>query len=139
MLAKATKGLTWLALLLAPIKSALLAALGLVFVDLVLGILAARKRGERITSYGLRRTTAKVLCFEAAIVLAFIVEHYMMGGMVPLTHVVSGFIGMHELASCYENLQALTGQDLSALVTKIQGGEIGKTQSQGTGDVHEGP
>ena len=44
----------------APIKAVILVTGILIFADLFTGIMAARKKGEKITSAGLRRTTSPI-------------------------------------------------------------------------------
>lgn len=118
MQSKLLHALSLLALFLTPCKPSLLAALGLVFADLLLGVLAAHKRGERIVSKALRRTVAKLVCYESAIILAFICEQYLAVGL-PLAHIVGGFIGTTELTSCYENLQDITGVEVKTVIDKV--------------------
>ncbi len=104
----------------APIESVILTSLLLLVVDLITGIMAAKKRGEPITSAGLRRTVSKIFIYEAALLLAFLTEKYLLGHMMPVTKMVSGMIGMVELKSVFENMNDISGQDLlSSLLTKL--------------------
>lgn len=120
LIQKVVKAIALILWLLAPIQKALLTALALVFLDLITGLLAARKQKIPITSFGLRRTVAKLLAYETAIVIAFAVETNLAAG-IPFAHIVGGFIGVTELKSVYENIQILTGVDLTSLVARIQG------------------
>jgi phage-related holin len=113
---------SWILIFLSPIKSALVALLALIAVDFVTGIWAARKRGEAITSRGMRQTVSKITAYLLGVILAFIVEKYLMDGAIPLVHLVSGFAGMGELKSIFENLNAITGINLVAsLITQFSG------------------
>lgn len=105
---------------LSPIKAALATVLVLVLSDLVLGILAAKKRGEKISSSGLRRTITKLFVYQSAIILAYISQKYLMGDMMPLSNLVSSFIGLTEIKSIIENLNVIgDGKLLSGLLEKL--------------------
>lgn len=107
---------------LAPIKMALIVAFASCVVDLILGILAARKRKEPIQSYGLRRTAGKVAIYELAIICAFFIEQYMVGPELMVLKLVTAFIGLTELKSIMENLNELSsGSLLKALLDKLNG------------------
>lgn len=102
----------WLAFI--PLHTALMAVIALPAIDLVLGLLAAKRQGERITSAGLKRTVAKIALYEVATVLAFIVETWLTGPMVPAVKVITGMVGITELKSCLEHLDVLGGSPLFA-------------------------
>jgi hypothetical protein len=103
---------------LAPVHPAVITALCLPLVDLTLALISARRAGEAITSAGLKRSVAKVLMYELAIVLAFVTEQYLLSSLVPAVRVVTGLIGMTELKSCLEHLDTLGGQPLFASILK---------------------
>lgn len=104
----------------APIRASLLTVLVLVLADLLLGIWAAWKRSEKITSSGLRRTATKLLVYELLLVLGFLAEHYLIGAAMPVMKIVSAFVGITELLSCVENLNSIAGGNLLAsLLTKL--------------------
>lgn len=104
----------------APIQGIVLAALFLIVCDLMTGVWAARKRGETITSLGLRRTIVKLLVYETAIVLGFVAQHFLMEDLIPLTNIIGTYIGLTELTSAYENLDSISGGGLlKAIITKL--------------------
>lgn len=106
--------------ILAPIKAALIVAFLSCVVDLILGIMAARKRGEVIRSYGLRRTAGKILVFEAAIIFAYFIELYLLGPELMVLKLVTAYIGLTELKSIMENLNELSnGSLLKTIVDKL--------------------
>lgn len=108
------------AVIFAPIKAALITAGLLITVDLITGILAARKRGEAITSSKLRRTLSKMCIFEAVILLAFLLEKYLMDGVLPMAKIASAYVGIVEYKSILENLNQLNGESLlSGLIKKL--------------------
>ncbi len=104
----------------APIQSILATTLALILADLIAGVLAARKRKETITSAGLRRTIAKILVYEAAIMLGFITQTYLTGDSIPIVKVAASLIGLTELLSCLENLNDLSDNKiLASLIAKL--------------------
>ena len=90
----------------------MLTTLVFITLDLVLGVMAARKRGEKITSLGFRRTIVKLSIYEVAIMLGFLCETYMTGDLVPISKIIAGFIGITEMKSLMENLNEVSGTDL---------------------------
>jgi phage-related holin len=109
---------SWLLVLLAPVRGALIATLCLVVGDLLTGIWAARIRGERITSTKLRHTIVKALGYELAILFAFIGQTFMLPD-IPIISIMAGFVVATELLSIYENLGTITGTDFLAVVKGI--------------------
>lgn len=106
----------------APAKSMILASLVMVLIDLLTGLIAARKRQEPITSSGLKRTIIKIAVYEVAILLAFLAETYLILDVLPVAKVVSSFVGITELKSIYENLNEIGGGDLlKSLISKLNG------------------
>lgn len=103
----------------APIKATLTTTAVLILVDLIAGLLAAKKRGEKLTSAGLRRTISKVFVYELALCLGFITETYL-SDVLPFVKLISAVISLVELKSIYENLNEISGQDLlGAVISKI--------------------
>lgn len=100
----------------APAKAMLLTALTLVIIDLVTGLIAAKKRAEPITSSGLKRTVIKILIYELAIAIAFIAETYLILDVLPVAKIVSSFVGITELKSIMENLNDIGGGNLLAQI-----------------------
>lgn len=98
--------------ILAPVKAVIITSMVLVAADLVLGLMAARRRGEAITSAGFRRTAIKLFVYEMAIILGFVAETYLIGSLVPVTKIVSAFVGLTELKSIVENLNIINGSPI---------------------------
>jgi Bacteriophage holin family len=96
---------------LAPAKSMVLSSLFLVMLDLVTGLLAAKKQNLPITSSGLRRTISKMLVYESAILLAFLAQQYLVKD-IPIANIASSFVGLTELTSCLENIDIISGGGL---------------------------
>lgn len=108
------------ALVFLPIKATLITVFILVLVDLGTGIAASHKRGEKITSSGLKRTVIKFLVYEIVIMLGFLTEQYLTGELVPVVKVLGGLVGLTELKSVLENAEELTGIPLlQVLIDKL--------------------
>lgn len=91
----------------------------LVFVDLLTGIRAARKRKEDITSGGMKRTIEKITLYFAAIMLSEGMSQVFFAGA-PITYVVATYIALTEFKSNIENISTVTGIDLwKKIVSKI--------------------
>jgi hypothetical protein len=95
--------------LLAPIKAMLVTVTVLVAADMVFGIWAAKKRGEPVTSAGLRRSVSKTVIYLSAILLSYLTEKFLMDGALPASKIVAGLIGTVELKSVVESLDSING------------------------------
>lgn len=117
---QALKALVVMAAIFAPIKTVLLTTAVLIVVDLITGVIAAKKRGESITSAGLRRTISKGIIYELAIILGFITQNWLTGETVPVQNIVTSFIGLTEFLSVVENLNDIGGGSLlKSLIDKL--------------------
>jgi phage-related holin len=94
---------------LAPLESTVLTVLAIVLMDLLTGLVAARKTHTNITSAGLKRTIVKLAVYLPAILGAYLVGTYLTGPYIPVANIVGGFIGITELKSILENLDAASG------------------------------
>lgn len=104
----------------APIKPLILTVGFLIFSDCFTGVWAAKKRGEKISSAALRRTVSKMVIYQMALLTGFLVEIYMIDGLLPISKLVAGAIGMVEFKSILENSTVITGQDLfKSLIQKL--------------------
>lgn len=102
-----------------PIKAMAIAALVATLIDLVLGVLAAKKQGIAITSSGLKQTIIKIFVYEIALILGFIIQKFLMQDSLPLTNLISTLIGCTELKSVAENLEIISGQPFLAALIQI--------------------
>lgn len=104
----------------APIKPIMLTAFVMVVVDLITGLIAARKKGEAITSAAFSRTLIKTAVYMTAIMMGFLTETYLTGDMLPASKIITSYIGMTELLSLVENLNVISGGSLmKSLVDKL--------------------
>jgi phage-related holin len=105
---------------LAPAKELFAVALGLIFIDLVTGVLKARKEGKKIHSAGFRRTVSKFCIYMTAIAVGYWIESIMLKGFLPVSNIAAGLISLVEGKSIFENLDVLNGQPIfKSLVKKL--------------------
>jgi len=107
--------------LLLPIKATMMTVGFLIFLDLALGIWAARKRQEKISSAALRRTISKMIIYQLAVISGFLIEQYLLQGSLPIAKVVAGYIGIVELKSVLENSNVILGTDIFRMLIQKLG------------------
>lgn len=132
---------TWLLACLAvfaPERGAFITVITLTVADLICGLLAARKRGELITSAGLKRTLGKIALYEVALALAYLAQVFLIGPILPAANIVAAVIGMTELKSVLENLDTISGGSILKIViariASTEGAMGGKTPPSDTQD-----
>jgi hypothetical protein len=103
--------ITFLAVYFAPAYPIMIGIGFLVTMDFVTGILAAKKRGEIITSKKMRPTIMKGFGYMASILIAFVMQNIFLTDM-EVMKIVSGLIAMIELKSLDENLTSITGKSI---------------------------
>lgn len=105
---------------LAPAKELFAVALCLIFVDLITGVLAARKKGQKIKSAGFRRTISKFCIYMTAIAVGYWIESIMLKGFLPVSNIAAGLISLTEGKSIFENLDTLNGSSIfKSLIKKL--------------------
>lgn len=97
--------------ILAPIMPVLYAMTFLVVVDLIFGITAAYKIGEKITSRQMSHTIGKFVLYNLAIISAFAMT-FIIGDTIPIVSIVAGTIACVEFKSIAENFAKATGISL---------------------------
>jgi len=111
---------------LVPIHELLIAVGVFVACDLATGLYKAYKTKDPITSSRLRSTVSKLLAYQFAIILCYVLEKYMIPD-VPATKIVATLISGTELVSINENLYAITGLDVfKAIMAKLELFKLGK-------------
>jgi hypothetical protein len=115
---------------LAPIKMLMISVGVLIIADLVTGIWAALKRGEKIKSAAMRRTISKFVIYQIAVISGFLVEMYMLDSFVPVSKIVASVIGLVELKSILENANTILEQDLFKLVIQKLGSDNDKLKEE---------
>jgi hypothetical protein len=81
----------------------------LCIVDMILGVIAAKRTSKAITSKGFGRTLVKIAVYETAICTGFLVQKYLINDLVPVVSIMGAMIGLTELKSVLENLDAISG------------------------------
>lgn len=105
---------------LAPIKAMIFTMLALVLADLITGVWAAHKLQQPITSAKLRTTVSKLLIYLIAICIGYLTETYLLEGLLPISKLIAGAVGMVELTSLLENANKILGQNLfKMLIDKL--------------------
>jgi len=100
----------WLIVFISPVKSIMTGIVFLCFSDLVTALWFVIKSKQAITSIGLRKTINKLLAYEIAVVLSYVVENVFQLG-VPVVRLIAGLIAVTEFKSNLENLYKITGLD----------------------------
>jgi phage-related holin len=89
-------------------------AVGLVVLDTITGMTAARRRKEKISSKGFARLLSKIVVYMASIVACHGVEIVL---KVPhVTFLAVGAIAFTELMSVLENTRAVSGANIAGVV-----------------------
>ena len=101
---------------LTPIKAVLIVTFLLVLADLITGVWAAVKTKQSITSAGFRRTLVKMFIYEILVITGFLVETYLTGNSVPISKLITSFIGLTETLSIIENLNIISETNLFATI-----------------------
>lgn len=118
--------------LLAPIHVVMCAVLILVVTDLIFGVWAAKKRGEKITSSGLRRTVSKIFVYEFVVICGFLFQTYLLG--IPgdwVVKLLTGIIGVVEMKSLLEKGNDILGDKVFKIVIEKIGSDNDKKNKQG--------
>jgi uncharacterized membrane protein len=101
-----------------PIKHFLIFTIFVVFADTITGIIAAKKRGEKITSKGLYRTSQKVVVYFCGIMI-FHGASVTFGLPSQIVYSVSFLIAFTELYSVSENIKSITGVNIGTIILKF--------------------
>ena len=101
-----------------PIKHFLIFTIFVVFADTFTGILAAKKKGEAITSKGLYRTSQKVVTYFCGIMI-FHGASITFQLPFQITYSVSFIIAATELFSISENIKSITGTNIGTIILRF--------------------
>jgi holin family protein len=108
---------------LSPIHTVMIAVGVLIFADLLTGMLAAIKKGEKLSSAAMRRTISKMLVYQLTVICGFLLETYLIDGLIPVAKIVAGVIGMVEFKSVLENVNVITGQNIMQSILEKLGSD----------------
>lgn len=115
---------------LAPIHTVMITVCILIIADLITGIWAAYKRGEKLTSAAMRRTITKLLIYQLTVITGFLLEKYLLEGLVPASKLIASVIGLVEMKSVLENAESILGQPLFKKLISRLGSDNDKPDSQ---------
>jgi phage-related holin len=106
---------------IAPVQPFVLIAFVLIICDLYTGIRAAKYRKDKITSSGIGRSVEKMTLYLIAIILSHLFQKTFLHGInyvedFPIVYIVSITISIRELKSNFENIEAVTGVNVWAVV-----------------------
>lgn len=124
-----TKASVLLITLLSPIHGVMATVGFLIVADLVTGMIAAKKRGEKINSAAMRRTVSKMVVYQIAVISGFLLETQLLHELLPVTKVVAGVIGMVEFKSILENGNTILGVNIFKEVIKRLGSKNDQPRS----------
>lgn len=114
----------------APVHTVMATVGALICIDLISGIMAARKRKEPVTSAALRRTLSKMIIYQIAVISGFLAEHYMLGDSLPIVKLIAATIGLVEMKSILENLNDINGAPLFASIISSLGSKNDKEEEK---------
>ena len=121
---EALLGATFGALLsfITPVAPFFWLAVGLVLLDTITGMIAAKRRKEKINSKGFSRLLSKIIVYMASIMACRGVEQVL---LIPnVTYLAVGAIALTELMSVLENTRVVSGANIAGVV----GGLLSKFQ-----------
>ena len=105
----------------APIAPFFWLACGLVLADTITGMIAAKRRKEKINSRGFSRLLSKLAVYMASIVACYGVESVL---KIPhVTYLAVGAIAFTELMSVLENTRVVTGTNIGQVVKNLLPGQ----------------
>lgn len=109
--------ITAIVTILAPIGNAMIGVGVLILIDLIMGVIAAKKQKIKLSSRRLSNTAVKMLVYQLLIISAFVAETYI-SDWIPFLETTLGFIGLVELFSIGENFSLITGLPFIKFMTK---------------------
>lgn len=102
------KFLMSIVLLLSPIIYSILGIGVLVGIDLIFGIMASVKKGEKFTSKRLKDSVVKLLVYNLLLIAGFVTETWI-SDWIPFTKIILSFLSIVEITSLGESFQSITG------------------------------
>jgi len=103
---------------MAPVSVAMIAVGFLIGIDLIFGIVKARKLKEKFSSTRLSESAIKMLVYQLLIITGHIIETTLIT-YIPVTQMILSFLGMIELLSIGESFTKITGLPFLAYIKKF--------------------
>ena len=104
--------LTFILLYLTPISNFVNLVLILIACDLITGIYASLKEGQKFKASKLRDTLEKFIFYSIAIIIAYLLQSIVHVGS-EMPRIVALYIGSIEVKSTYENISRITKTDIA--------------------------
>lgn len=103
-----------------PVVPLILLVGGFILIDTILGVWAAKKRGEKITSRKLGNIIPKMILYQMAVLSAFVLDVWLLGEFIKFilsidllfTKLVAMTLIFIEILSINENFTFITGKNL---------------------------
>jgi len=108
---------------LSPVKDFIHLVSALIILDLITGIMASWKAGEKITASRMAKTIYKLILYSIAIIATYLVQMIAADG-VGLVRICALIIGATELKSIYENISRILGGDLFKTLWQVIKGKV---------------
>lgn len=119
-----------------PIWPFIVTAILLVFADAVTGVVAAKKRGEKITSRGFYRTSQKIVVYMVSILACEGIRVVFVPG-IPVTYTAAAAISVTELKSILENTRAVSGANIFQQINGLLPGRKKSVEEEPKEDVEQ--
>lgn len=109
-----------------------------VIVDMVTGMLAAKSRGELLSSKKMKKTISKLICYMTVVLLARGINVHILP-MVELyaCYIVTGIICFVEMFSILENMYCITGNQVFRLLTQWSKKKMKETTGISVDDIEK--
>lgn len=101
------------------IKPILITMTFLLVVDMITGIIASSKRGEKITSKKLSNTITKIFLYNVVIISSFLIQSYVITDFHYLVEIVAGILCIIEFYSLVENMSDITGLNIFNVIKNL--------------------
>lgn len=116
-----------IAAFLIPVKPLILTVGVCIFIDTIMGIYRAKKQKKAITSRALSQVVTKMVLYQGALILFFVIEKYMLTDFVTyfvninmfITKIVAAVLCGIEILSIEENIKLATGVDYIEKVKNV--------------------
>lgn len=106
-----------------PVKEIFILMIGFVAVDMVSGLIASHHHRIPRSSRRLRKSVPKILCYIAAVLMAFWAEQVLQIEWFASHRFIAGFICVVEFISILENLAVISGNPVFLKIIKLVRGK----------------
>lgn len=96
----------------------------LIILDFIFGIMAAKKKGEKINSKRMSDSIVKILVYQLLIISAQIVHLYLVPEWLPLLGITLAFLGLVEFFSISESFTTITGKNFIKFIREYIKGKL---------------